>query len=561
MTTNKNSKQTENSPSLPTVVRAAKCGDGKKFYEIEKDDARAWISGARFEGGENAVFRELAEVGIEFFTPQSKNQLRNELQAYNEYGNATVATQPGWVRPTLYVYPDGSQIPETVEEDVFCVFEVNPDYGYKGRPQKWVKALTPFIEAQPMLPFFLSFALLPILSKKLQSPLLSPALEIVGEPQCGKSTVLHLMGSVYGGNPASDVGLARSANFTKHSFKPLQRLTNDGLLLLDETNIVDKAVTESLSLVFELTATDERIRHGATQRKEQVRNAVVLTGNTALEEHGKADPAVLAAARTRIITFKMKGPLFSVFPEGLDSNQSACKALKQHCNAVYGTASRKFVKNLIELSENPTALSAKIETLMQTFRERVVDAGDAEGRLLDVFALTYAAGQLASDWKVFSKRWPDPLATTLLVFNALYGKNGEITLGQKSSPATKKLVGIIAAEKARIVRLESSKSGKTNRAVRGALGYYKRGKDGSIWIFFDPKHTQKSGMDLKLFKALRDEGILIGENGVSPKLRSKAPEYLPLDGRIYKIVLPVDEMPRELLVRKRRKKVRKTRSG
>lgn len=537
-------KPTDTNLNVPTVTRAVKTDAGQRFYEISMNGNSAWVQSSRLIREEKAVIGELADQGIEFHIPQLVTQLKKAIQAYNEFDSASVATQPGWLGEKLYVYPDGSHASEANEDEVFAVFEANTDYRQQGDFSAWRKGLIPFVKAQPLLLFFLMFALLPIFLRKQKLPLLSPALEIVGGPQWGKSVSLHFMGSVHGGNPDADVGLARSANFTKHSFEQLRRMTNDSLLLLDETNIADKSVTESLSMLFQLTSTDDRARFDGTKRKEQVRNAVVLTGNRALEEHSNVAPDVLAAARTRMITYRMKGPLFVSPPEGYTSNQDACIALKAHCNQHYGTASRKFVRVAINKSQGPNVLAEKIHSLREDFKGRVEDAGAAEGRLLDVFALVYATGQLALDWKVFSKFWPDPMETTLDVFSSLYGEQGAVTLSHKNSPAMNKLVDIIVAKKTRIIEVSDERSGPKGSSGRKALGYFKMRAGGAIWVFLNPLYVKRIGLNTRLQKSLRDEGILIGEGGSSSKLQSKAPAYVPLDGRVYKFELTKADFPK-----------------
>jgi hypothetical protein len=555
-----NQKQTDTSAAnLPAVTRAVQAEGGQTFYEVTMGARNMWISATELVRSEKTVLGNLAENGIVLNSPQAQAHLRREVQAQTTFEKAVVVSQPGWAGTALYVYPDGTYDPPDLDEQLFIGFDTNPDYHKLESHFRWQRGAGPFVEGRPHLLFFLMYALMPILLTKLRLPIFSPALEIVGGHQFGKSTILHLMGSIHGGNAAATDGLARSADFTKLSYKQLQRQTNDNLLLLDETNIADSAVTSSLSILFLQTSTDERARFGDTARKLPVRNAVAFTGNRALEDHDKVTPEVLAAARTRLITYRMAGAVFAKPPEDYATNGGACAALKTHCNEYYGSASRKFVAKIIEQSADPKALADKLEDLMRAFKARVEQAGEAEGRLTDVFALTYAAGELAKDWKVFPKNWPDPMDAALEVFGYLFGQGGAATLSKRHSPSVRKLLKIIESAQSNLVEVKTSSSSTTSFADPSTVGYFTRSTGDDIWLFLDPSKIKGIGANTDLLKALRDEGVLVGEAGKSPKLQSHAPRYIPLEGRAYKFVLAKADLPKDMFRKKRRRKFPKIR--
>jgi hypothetical protein len=546
--------------NLPVIEQAVQSDDGLTFYKVTMRERSLWISASDLVRAEKSVFGDLADNGIVLNTPHLQACLRRAVAEQTTFGKAALVTQPGWAGERLFVYPDGTYDPPHSKAQLFIRFDTSPDYHKKESHYRWKKGLSPFVEGRPHILFFLMYALTPILLTKLSLPIFSPALEIIGGHQFGKSTVLHLMGSIHGGNPTATDGLVRSADFTKLSYKQLQRQTNDNLLLLDETNIADSSVTANLSILFLHTSTEDRARHGDTSRKLTVRNAVAFTGNLALEDRDKVASEVLNAARTRLITYRMRDEVFASPPKGYATNKDACAAIKKHCNKCYGAASRKFVTKIIEQSTDPKAFADKLEKLMQRFKNRLECEGEAEGRLTDIFALTYAAGQLAKDLKVFPESWPDPMGATLEVFEYLYGKGGAVAREPRHSPSVRKLLKIIKLAGRNLIKVKKKSSDTKSSVSTDTVGYFTQSVGGQVWIFFEPSKLKTLGATTSLLKSLRDEGVLIGEAGRSSKLQSHAPHYIPLQGRVYKCVLQKTDLPKEMFSRRGRNKKRKTRS-
>jgi hypothetical protein len=183
----------------------------------------------------------------------------------------------------------------------------------------------------------------------------------------------------------------------------------------------------------------------------------------------------------------------------------------------------------------------------------------AEGRFLDVFALAYAAGQLAKDWRIFSKRWPDPLEAALEVFEALYGQGGAVTQTLRHSVSVRKLLKIIESSHSNLVEVKKTPSNTKSSACPDTIGYFTRSTGDEIWLFLDPSKTKSIGATTTLLKSLRDEGVLVGEAGKSPKLQSHAPRYIPLQGRAYKFVLSKADLPKDMFHKKRSRKFPKIR--
>jgi uncharacterized protein (DUF927 family) len=150
--------------------------------------------------------------------------------------------------------------------------------------------------------FGLSYAFSALLLAKVRPVPLNPILEAYGDKEAGKSVICAVFGTVVGGDPNSGIGIGRTANGTSAGFKQLQRMANDALLFLDETNILDKIVEGSLRLFFDHTSRDERIRYGAAQRTEAIRNSLLINGNQRLANHAKASSPILAAAQSRCLS-------------------------------------------------------------------------------------------------------------------------------------------------------------------------------------------------------------------------------------------------------------------
>lgn len=66
-----------------------------------------WIDLAELIANESEVCKSLQAIGAVVLTQHAKTALKRQVEETNTIGEALVATQPGYVSPTLYVHPNG----------------------------------------------------------------------------------------------------------------------------------------------------------------------------------------------------------------------------------------------------------------------------------------------------------------------------------------------------------------------------------------------------------------------------------------------------------------------
>lgn len=509
---------------------AIRVPDGRSFFRIENDTNWVWISASSLVANEANSFSRINDAGILLVSPSEKARLRNEIQARREFRSAVVATQPGWVSNQIYVHPNGDvQSLGRDTPEVIVMFTPDPTYATRGKRKKWNKGIAPFVDNQPVLTFLLAYGFAAPLIKFVRPSIQNLCVELVGEREAGKTTAGLAVGSIFGGCEDNDIGIGRTANMTKHSFKPLQRMSNDSLLFLDETNLIDKSVVEDLNIFFEQTAGDERARFGSSQRKESVRNALLMTGNVPLEESVTVDAHKLEAARSRNIRIHLSGSIFPKTPSGFDNNQAALRGLRSLAVDQYGTPIRAFVKRIIEINKSdPEAISKRLEKIMSKFEKAVPREDKIYNRLVRACALVYAAGVLAIEWEI--------LPAKITNLNKYCLKVLSLQTHSKDS-VIERLVNIIQKNDEFIIRC--SKEGRPNRAKsKDTLGFRIPKGERQCFYFCQGVLKERLGSDAVPFlKKLRNRGILSGEGGANKKLCTRAPRSLGLKHRVYRMFL------------------------
>lgn len=334
------------------VSRAVQTTAGETFCLVTFGDRQHWVALSEMVQDEKRVFVELSAMGISLVTSQAKTDLKQKLQNYPKPDSAIVATQPGWVTDLVYVHPNGEvQHADTVDAEIIVAFSPDPTYGTNGKLDDWQGALAPLMKRQPLMNFLLGYGFAAILIAKAQPSPQNPIVELFGTHEAGKSTIAMAVGSIFGGDPTSDIGIGRTANATPAGFKPVQRMTCDSLLFLDETNIIDKSVEDNLRLFFDHTSREERLRYGVGTRTQPIRNALLLTGNQRLADRVKAASTIADAAKSRCLSIDVGDRVFVGDDLTREQHNSMLIELRNAANQFYGMASRAFVAKVIMACE------------------------------------------------------------------------------------------------------------------------------------------------------------------------------------------------------------------
>lgn len=531
-----------------TIARFLEASNGECYFEVICGNRKYYIKVSDWIGDSKAVFQKMAKVGIIITSQADKKKFSDDIDAAvkQDRSTALVATQPGWLKTNdpscswIYVFPNGELITlKDFDDEVIVVFESNNSYSKLGSLDKWKQKLNELLADEPIIAFLFDFALTGALITRTSLNIPNLALELVGELEDGKSGMCKSVGSIWGGNPSSDIGIGRAAGATANAFKPLQRMNNDGLLFLDEMNLADDGFTKDMRIIFENTATDEKARYGDFVNKLPVHTTLLMTSNEPLESIGNASKRRRDAANSRLISLRLNEPIINYSLDDYDTPEAVADAVTKHADQYYGTASRKFIKSLInEYSHDWAKLDRTIERLMEQFRSIARRNKFATNRIEKMFALSYAAGMIAKRYEVRPEKFTLPMksAGAAFMMHIKHCKDGKQS---KDSGSVRKIKSVIEKNSSEIHFVNELDLSKGEELPKAKLGWCLQKKSGAKVYCFLPKRLKEVMNDgtSQLLKALKAEGVLTGENGSSPKLVSKSPWWVPTSKSTYKITL------------------------
>lgn len=524
------------------VIRTVQTPTGDTYCLVANGTKEHWISLTEMVDNQKTVLKDLATAGITIISSAALTELKNILQNHPKPSLAHVASQPGWVLENAYVHPNGEvQKGEKVDAEIIVAFIPDFAYGQSGTLKEWKKAFAPFTENQMLMTFGMCYAFSAVLLAKTNPSHQNPIVELYGDREAGKSTFGLSFGSVYGGNPDGDIGIGRTANGTAASFKPTQRMTNDTLLFLDETNIMDRTVEENLRLFFDHTSRDERLRFNSTSRTQAIRNTLIITGNERLVSRTKASSAIIAAAQSRCLSVNVGNSVLNDDDMTKSERDEFLVKLRNHSNQFYGTASRAYVSKIISICEKDSdKFAARLFRIMDRFHSKVGAAPHMPNRLKTTIALSYAAGYLAKSWNI----WPSDSSIILKSCKQIYAQASQLALTDSihDSASMRRLLHIIKSHPNRIFEIDASSKKNKSKPISRALGYKFYDDLNMVRLFFEKNELisllgASATSDLKEIRKL---GYLKGEGGKSSRLMSKAPKFVPIKGRGYEFSFPSD---------------------
>ena len=186
---------------------------------------------------EKEVFARLAGPGTTFLTSKAKNAFKAVIESHREFRPALVAVHPGWLDGN-YVFGDGNveRAPDD-DREIILGFEPRSKFTPKGTLEGWQEGVGPMVTGQRLPIFSLAYGCVGPCLHFAPPDLTNPQVEIVGEQESGKSTLLALYCSVSSGDPTCDVGGAELWDRTIATIDIEKLAHADGNLGLDEGNL------------------------------------------------------------------------------------------------------------------------------------------------------------------------------------------------------------------------------------------------------------------------------------------------------------------------------------
>jgi putative DNA primase/helicase len=365
-------------------------------------------------GGRDDLWRELLDAGLQIASNfSSRNKLADYLSAVQVTGRARAVPRIGWHvenNGSLFVLPDVTY-GDAVDERVLWQADgrAETEYLRSGSAIDWRNAIGGRCIGNSRLVLAVSAA--------FAAPLLLLANEenggfhFVGSSRAGKTTVLRVAGSVWGGGGIG--GYLRSWRATSNGLEGIAEAHCDTLLCLDEMGQVDAREAGEIAYMLANGSGKGRARRdGSPRRPAQWRLLFLSSGEISLgDKMAEIGKRPKAGQEVRLVDIPADaGAGFGTFENLNDAASPGAFAeeLRIATDRYHGAPIRQF----LELLTARCATDASgLTDLLRASRDDFLSAHLPDGASAQVrsvcgrFALVAAAGSLATAFELTG--WPD----------------------------------------------------------------------------------------------------------------------------------------------------------
>jgi putative DNA primase/helicase len=422
--------------------------------------------------GDGAPFR--SEMLSRGFRANSRREGRDLLFDYLQTQAPKLrilcTTKLGW-HDNTFVFAEGS-----IPGNVFYQGNAKEQAltNVSGSLEEWRDHVSLKCQTNSRLIFALSIAfaapMLPLLQQE------GGGFNFVGPSSIGKTTLLRVSGSVYGGGGKD--GFVRSWRLTRNGAEPLAELHNHGLLLLDELAQLEPFEAADVAYLLANGQGKHRMGKGiVAQRQPTWTLLFISSGEITLGEHVETcGKKVRAGQQIRMIDIPADAGcgngIFEIVPEGMEA-AAFSDLLSNASRQFYGRAIREFIRCITH--DRDGAIRA-IEEIIKRFRADCLPKGAAPEvvRGLGRFALVGAAGELATSFEITGWEAGEAIKAANTCFKAWLGSRE--TIGSADEHAAVKQV------KEFIERHGESRFGRESdfdRIITNRAGYIRRNEDTS----------------------------------------------------------------------------------
>ena len=265
------------------------------------------------------------------------------------------------------------------------------------------------------------------ISAAFAGPLIGPCsaegggIHFKGPSSIGKSTALHVAGSVWGGGDAN--GYVRSWRATANGIEGIAALHCDTLLCLDElSQLAPKDGGEVAYMLANGSGKTRSARDGSARRAAKWRTIFLSSGEIGLADKVAEDGRgrkLAAGQQVRVVDVPADaGVGIGMFENlhGFPSGDAFARHLRDATRQHYGVAAREFLTAIVpDIDE----VKKQIGPIMKAFTEQYVPAG-ADGqveRVAQRFALIAVGGELAQQYGIVPWQPGEAVAAAGKCFN------------------------------------------------------------------------------------------------------------------------------------------------
>jgi uncharacterized protein (DUF927 family) len=330
------------------------------------------------------------------------------------------------------------------------------------------------------------------LSAAFAGPLIGPCsaegggLHFRGASSTGKSTALHVAGSVWGGGGLT--GFVRSWRATSNGLEGVALAHCDTLLCLDElSQLASKEAGEAAYMLANGSGKARSARDGSARRPATYRVLFLSSGEIGLADKIAEDGRgrrMAAGQRVRIVDVSAEaGAGMGMFEElhGFESAEAMARHLREATQQHYGVAGRAYLKEIVPAIGE---LQKQVAEIVKSFSEHYVPDG-ADGqveRVAQRFALIAAGGEVAARAGILPWDQGVALEAAGKIFEAWIEERGGSAPAEEREGIEAVRAFLLANGQARFLAPWGADEDK--RTVHDLAGFRQQPEEGGGWDYY-----------------------------------------------------------------------------
>lgn len=521
------------SPPAPEEITVSGLSDQNrsKWIHVSRGSKSAIARESSLDDHGSSIWRELADQGLRFTRVQSKQAILNCIEDIREWPESVyVATRPGYHR-SAFVRPDGKVIGKPQAEHFRVVLRGPPiTISRRGSLKSWKAVVRQFAQGQVTYTTLACAAFVgPILELFPQAD--NVCLWFAGDTSGGKTTGLDFFCSVWGAPHQQAGSLGISLKSTPVGLEQHMMARNATIFAADDVNHLGRNSREQGERVYDLTF---MVSHGVEKERcndparPRVQQCFLATSNTSLRSLLEAqDEANADAVLARFLTLPSEAGDFGVFdtiPPGCADAGAAVDGLKQALVENHGCAANAFLSRWVKARRiDEAALKAKLEKHRDRFLRWVsVDPHDRAGnRRARSYAMIYAAGRLAKEWRIL------PLKGLSALLREAYRRSAAVDAEGAPRPSLSPQQRVQAYVEANLSTLRDLDSRKPSRMsterLDGCSGFLKTAKQRRSLLIRKQRWDREFGGEAhRLLKQLQANGCLYTSDKLQAQIKVRA---------------------------------------
>jgi putative DNA primase/helicase len=357
---------------------------------------------AALAGDGTEARRNLLDGGLSVAPSRKARELLNSFLVQVRSLVRVQATQRvGW-HGNAFVFPDDCFGADAL--DTYLLQNVSVEHAFRqsGTLESWRQNVARYASGNSRLILAISAA--------FAGPLIGPCsaegggIHFKGPSSIGKSTALHVAGSVWGGGDTN--GYVRAWRATANGLEGVATLHSDTLLCLDElSQLAPKDGGEVAYMLANGSGKSRSARDGSARRVAKWRTLFLSSGEIGLADKVAEDGRrrkLAAGQQVRIVdVLADAGVGMGMFENlhGFPSGDEFARHLRAAAQQHYGVAARQYLAAIVpDIHE----IKKQVIPIMKAFTEQFVPAG-ADGqveRVAQRFALIAVGGALAQRYGI-----------------------------------------------------------------------------------------------------------------------------------------------------------------